>query len=203
MAKVEISKATLETALARWSVTPASTPANNFRSVFANTKAKGVDLYGNKFYYFRPSLTTPYTRRILQNNPRVPYSDIEVSPQWHQWLRYTRPFPPSLQEQQEDGLRQQRLKQLARLADERWAQKPSVLDAPRRGNLELGVGDGEAEGTVGRRWEPDQQTKEGELKDKKMSLGEKREKENPWKRERGSPGEGYEPDSWTPSPSRR
>ena len=87
---------------------------------------------------------------------------------------------------------------MARLADERWAQKASVLDAPRRGNMELGVGDGEAEGTVGRKWEPGQETQAGEQKEKEMSRGEKQEKENPWKRETGRAGEGFQPASWTP-----
>ena len=94
-------------------------------------------------------------------------------------------------------IRQQQLKRLAMQADERWASKASVLDKPRRGNMELGVGDGEAEGTVGRR-EPGTETKEGEKRDKEMSLGEKKEKKNPWRRERGSAGEEFQPESWTP-----
>jgi NADH dehydrogenase [ubiquinone] 1 alpha subcomplex assembly factor 2 len=51
--------------------------------------------------------------------------------QWHQWLRRTRFEPPSLQEQTSDIQRQLELKQLARLADERWANKPSLLDPPK------------------------------------------------------------------------
>lgn len=108
-------------------------------------------------------------------------------------------------EQQQDLLRQQQLKQLAKRADERWASKPSVLDAPRRANLDVRVGDGEAEGTVGRRWEPDVETKEGETKEKPRTLGEKKEKENqnPWKAQKGGAGQGYQPESWTPGPARR
>ena len=78
-----------------------------------------------------------------------------------------------------------------------------MLDAPRRGNMELAVGDGEAEGTVGKKWEPGQETREGETVEKKMSPGEQKEKENPWKRERGSAGEDFQPTTWTPGPVRR
>ena len=93
---------------------------------------------------------------------------------WHQWLRRTRSSPPSIQEQQADVTRQIQLKQRAQLADERWAAKPSVLDKPRRGSLELGVGDGEAEGTVGNRWEEGQRTAAGETMEKERCEGEKR-----------------------------
>ena len=140
---------------------------------------------------------------MLQNSPRISYSDIDIPPQWHQWLRYTRPTAPSLQELQHDLIRQQQLKRLATQADERWASKPSVLDAPRRGNMELGVGDGEAEGSVGRRWEPGIETRDGQKRDKEMSPGEKKEKDNPWRRERGRAGEGFQPESWTPGPMRK
>jgi len=143
----------------------------------------------------------PQPRRILQNDPKIPYSDIQISPQWHQWLRHTRLSPPSLQEQQTDVLRQQRLKQLAQAADERWAAKPSVLDKPRRGNLELGVGDGEAEGTVGRRWERGVETGSGQSKEKERSEGEKRERENPWKKDRGK--QEYQPEAWIPGSVKR
>lgn len=171
----------------------------------------GTDLNGNTFWYFKPSLAFTRPRRILQNNPKIPYSDIEISPSWHQWLRGTRPTPPSIPEQIQDVQRQRDLKQLAAAADARWAAKPSVLDKPRRGNLELGVGDGEVEGTVGRRWEEGQRTGEGERVEKESSEGEnrerseqvKKEKENPWARQRGSAGEGWQPEAWRPGPVKR
>lgn len=113
-------------------------------------------------------------------------------------------------EQIQDVQRQLDLKQLAAAADARWAAKPSVLDKPRRGNLELGVGDGEVEGTVGKRWEEGQRTGEGEMVEKERSEGEKRErgeqvkeKENPWIRQRGSPGEGWQPEAWRPGPGKK
>lgn len=84
-----------------------------------------------------------------------------------------------------------------------------MLDKPRRGNLELGVGDGEVEGTVGKRWEEGQKMGEGEVVEKKRSEGEKRErgeqvkekekeKENPWARQRG-----WQPEAWRPGPVER
>jgi NADH dehydrogenase [ubiquinone] 1 alpha subcomplex assembly factor 2 len=69
-------------------------------------------------------------RRIVKAPSTTSYADVSISPQWHQWLRYTRPDAPSLQELQGDVLRQERLKILAREADERWAQKKSYLDPP-------------------------------------------------------------------------
>ncbi|KAK4691959.1 NADH dehydrogenase [ubiquinone] 1 alpha subcomplex assembly factor 2, partial [Lecanoromycetidae sp. Uapishka_2] len=162
----------------------------------------GTDLVGNTFWYFKPSLSMPQARRIMQNNPKIPYSDLDISPMWHQWLRYTRPTPPSMQEQQTDVIRQIQLKHNAQLADARWAAKPSVLDAPRRGNMELGVGDGEAEGTVGKKWVEGEKTGPGEKKEKPRSGGEKRERQNPWQRDRGIPGEGWQPETWTPGPAK-
>ena len=47
-----------------------------------------------------------------------------------QWLRHTRYDPPSVAEQQQDMMRQERMKILAAQADARWAAKPSALDAP-------------------------------------------------------------------------
>lgn len=47
-----------------------------------------------------------------------------------QWLRHTRPDPPSIAEQQHDIRRRETIKLLAARADQRWAEKPSALDAP-------------------------------------------------------------------------
>lgn len=90
---------------------------------------------------------------------------------------------------------------LAKAADERWESKASVLDAPRRGNQELGVGDGEGGvGTVGRRGE----SAEVDVKES-VSKAKGKEKDNPWKKqERKGPGEAYQPESWTPmGPAKR
>lgn len=51
--------------------------------------------------------------------------------QWHQWLRYVRHEPPTIEEQQRDLIRQAQIKKLAQIADEKWAAKPSFLDKPK------------------------------------------------------------------------
>ncbi|KAL6721499.1 hypothetical protein ACLMJK_000603 [Lecanora helva] len=161
----------------------------------------GQDLAGNTYWYFKPTLSAPNTRRILQNNPKIPYSDLDISPSWHQWLRHTRPTPPSLQEQRADVQRQVELKRRAQLADERWKAQGSFIEKPRRGNLEVGIGDGEKEGTVGRRGEMGKVRGAGE-----EGEGEKREREREeWRKERvkGAPGQGWQPEAWTPGRVRR
>ncbi|KAH8816291.1 hypothetical protein F5884DRAFT_775662 [Xylogone sp. PMI_703] len=92
----------------------------------------GFDLQGNTFWEFRDVLSQEpqRMRRIAQFPSSVPYSDISISPQWHQWLRYTRQSPPSLNEQSNDITRLETLKVLAAEADRRWAAKPRLLDHP-------------------------------------------------------------------------
>lgn len=94
----------------------------------------GLDLQGNTFWEFRDTLSSHKyrMRRIVQYDSSVHYSEISVSPQWHQWLRHTRSSPPSLAEQAQDLVRQENLKILAAEVDRRWAAKPSFLDAPGR-----------------------------------------------------------------------
>jgi len=92
----------------------------------------GLDLQGNTFWEFRDTLSSHKhrMRRIVQYPSSTHYSEIKISPQWHQWLRHTRSNPPSLTEQSQDVIRQQNLKVLAAEADARWAAKPSLLDSP-------------------------------------------------------------------------
>ena len=59
-------------------------------------------------------------------------SDVNISPQWHQWLRQTRPDPPTIREQQGDVVRQAQLKQNAALADARWEAKERWIEDPRK-----------------------------------------------------------------------
>ncbi|KAL8662670.1 MAG: hypothetical protein Q9202_004535 [Teloschistes flavicans] len=172
----------------------------------------GTDLAGNYYHYFRPALGQR-PRRIFTPSTHTQFSDVHIPPQWHQWLRYTRPHPPSVQELQLDVQRQIELKKLAAAADARWASKPSVLDAPRRRNQELGVGDGEGGvGAVGRRGESVGAIEEGRKNGEKLGEGvkgedvgdswgegEKGREKNPWIRERPkNPGEGWQPESWQP-----
>ncbi|MCJ1371204.1 hypothetical protein MMC20_002419 [Loxospora ochrophaea] len=90
----------------------------------------GTDLSGTTFWEFRDSNASQRYRRIAQPPTLTHFADIKISPQWHQWLRHTRLSPPSLAEQSADLTRQAQLKQLAALADQRWAEKPSFLDRP-------------------------------------------------------------------------
>jgi NADH dehydrogenase [ubiquinone] 1 alpha subcomplex assembly factor 2 len=94
----------------------------------------GLDLQGNSFWEFRDTLSSHKhrMRRIAQYPSTTHYSEINISPQWHQWLRHTRSDPPSLTEQSLDLVRQRNLKVLAAEADARWAAKPSLLDIPKR-----------------------------------------------------------------------
>lgn len=96
---------------------------------------------------------------------------------------------------------------LAAAADRRWAGKPSVLDRPRRGNLEVGVGDGEGvAGVVGRRGESVEgggrrlgEGVKGEDVRDSWGEGEKGRGESPWgKAKARGAGEGYQPESWRP-----
>jgi NADH dehydrogenase [ubiquinone] 1 alpha subcomplex assembly factor 2 len=90
----------------------------------------GSDLTGNTFWEFRDNLSAGRFRRIVQYKDPVHLSDVDVTPQWVQWLRQTRRDPPSLEEQQQDVVRQQNMKILASQADARWLAKPSYLVAP-------------------------------------------------------------------------
>jgi len=65
-------------------------------------------------------------RRIVHYPRSTQFSDVKVSPLWHQWLRYTRADPPTLQEQTLEQARQERMRLLAAEADARWEAKPRI-----------------------------------------------------------------------------
>lgn len=90
----------------------------------------GQDLHGNTYWEFKDRLNAERLRRIVRYHRRTHFSDVQVSPQWHQWLRHTRSDPPSIQEQQADVVRQVQLKHNAMLADQRWANKERYLEEP-------------------------------------------------------------------------
>ncbi|USP81655.1 NDUFA12 domain containing protein [Curvularia clavata] len=106
----------------------------------------GFDLHGNTFWEFKDALHALRNRRIAKYSRSTHYGDVQISRSWPasalcilqltgtaswvQWLRHTRFDPPSIAEQQQDLVRQERIKMLAAQADAKWAEKPSALDAP-------------------------------------------------------------------------
>ncbi|KAI9811203.1 MAG: hypothetical protein M1826_003290 [Phylliscum demangeonii] len=106
------------------------------RSALAQEKLR-VDLVGHTFWELKgPRSSMGRRRRMVQFDRGTHLGDVQISPQWLQWLRHTRLSAPSLHEQQLDVQRQVAMVQLARLADERWASKPSFLDPPAMRHLE-------------------------------------------------------------------
>ena len=151
-----------------------------------------MDLAGTTFWEFKDPLNPIRPRRVAQHSRTKHYADVQVSPAWHQWLRHTRFEPPSLQEQQADVQRQLQLKQLAQLADERWASKPSYLDAPKdTGQTAPATSPRDPGGYVGRSEPEEKQGVRSGIKD------------NPYNVQRGGPGEKWQPESWQPGVAKR
>lgn len=165
----------------------------------------------------RPS--PAYVNIPNSNKPPLNNELIDNSPaQWHQWLRYVRSDPPSLLEQQKDVIRQIQLKHLARIADERWASKPSYLDRPPQTQqptpatrttdptlegAERNTQSTEAEGTESTAHQAQAQTQTQTAQTRKDE-GKKKEEEDPWAKVRaGNPGDGWQPESWTPTAAKR
>ena len=91
----------------------------------------GLDLSGTTFWEFRDPGNKDKIRRIAKYPRSTQYSEVNISPMWLQWLRHTRSAAPTIAEQEADTQRQVDLKQLARLADERWNSKQSYIDNPK------------------------------------------------------------------------
>lgn len=130
-----------------------------------------------------------------------------MTPAWHQWLRYQREFPPSMQEQVAELQRQARIKVLAAEADARWEAKPSLLDMP---TTTTASGDGQVrDQELGRDREalekPQEAQGEGEGRPPEQTTSQTGTRSpDPWKRaERGAPGETWQPEAWTPTPARK
>ena len=143
-----------------------------------------MDLAGNTFWELHLHDTLLRPRRIAQpGHKRTHHSDIKISPQWHQWLRHTRDDAPSIEEQLRDVQRLANVKRLARLADERWASKPSLLDGPERRKAppetpleHTAAGPAPVDGATARRETPVPEAF----------------------RKRGAPGEDWQPETWSP-----
>lgn len=180
------------------------------------TPNAGLDLQGNTFWEFRDTLSSHQhrMRRIVDYPPATHYSEVKISPQWHQWLRHTREDAPSLTEQSQDLVRQRNLKVLAAQADARWAAKESWLDGPetRQALPAVEVRDPGGYETVQERTEAaggdmregaGEASAESKIKEErgKSDLPEKKpeaeEKKDPWKTARGGPSEEWQPQGWT------
>lgn len=124
--------------------------------------------------------------------------------QWHQWLRHVRQHPPSLEEQRQDLVRQAQIKQLARLADERWASKASYLDKPKTQEPipptqanEAGLNPPSVNAA------PAQAPASPNAVPTTPPAEPKTEKENPWaKANSANPGEEWQPEAWSPTSKR-
>ncbi|KAJ5814819.1 NADH:ubiquinone oxidoreductase 17.2kDa subunit [Penicillium riverlandense] len=181
----------------------------------------GSDLKGNTFWEFKDVANASKFRRIVKFDPKTHFGDVQVSPQWHQWLRHVREHPPSIEEQQQDLVRQAQIKQLARLADERWASKPSFLDKPQ--TQQPSPATNATDATLNRPAEEaakgatstqtasasataagmDTAPKPGETRSetKPASTEETAKKEDPWAKA-SNPGDNWQPESWKPTSQR-
>lgn len=158
-------------------------------------------------------------RRIVENPRSTHFSEVNVSPQWHQWLRHTRKEAPSLQEQSADVRRLQNLKVLAAEADKRWAAKKSLLDQPEGRIAQLGIsGAGSLKREEGRgTWNPEgAEEKIGETQGSQDAeriprfregrderRKERKEAVDPWKQARGGPSEEWQPQAASIAPAKR
>lgn len=121
--------------------------------------------------------------------------------QWHQWLRHTRYEAPSIEEQQADVVRRTQMKQLAQLADERWASKPSFLAKPQP-SPEPATKPRDPGGYVS---QTESAEKEGvrNAVDSSTGTGAKHGKDALWTQTAAGPSEKWQPESWSPGAARR
>ncbi|ROW17658.1 hypothetical protein VPNG_00602 [Cytospora leucostoma] len=174
----------------------------------------GLDLDGNTYWEFRdlrgdPNDPAVRWRRIVEYPRNTHYGEVKVPPQWHQWLRYTRQQPPSIQEQHAEVRRQHQIKYLAAEADARWEAKPRLTDAPAQAPRPpvAALGGRAARGAPpAQEAQPEERSKQEET----VTAGVKQEqtqktsrkdpsKKDPWKQHRrGGPSEEWQPNSWTP-----
>lgn len=182
----------------------------------------GLDLQGNTYWEFRdlrgdPNDPAVRWRRIVEYPRNTHFGDVKVPPQWHQWLRYTREKPPSIQEQHADVRRQQQMKYLAAEADARWEAKPRYIDAPGQATGQPVPG---LESQAARRGAPaaqEAQAAGGSSRKDAVASGPEQvqsrqqqqqhvpkgpAKEDPWKQSRrGGPSEEWQPKAWAPPSS--
>ncbi|KAH8702065.1 hypothetical protein BGW36DRAFT_372132 [Talaromyces proteolyticus] len=159
----------------------------------------GQDLYGNTFWEFKDALNANRLRRIVRYNKNAHLGDVKISPQWHQWLRYVRNGPPSIEEQRRD---------LAQIADERWAAKPSFLDKPQTQSTRPATG---TRDPATRATEPQRRDRNVQPADDNNIRSEtptqekltKEKEKGPWAKVPTGPGETWQPEAWTPDAVKR
>lgn len=127
--------------------------------------------------------------------------------QWHQWLRHVREHPPSIQEQQQDLVRQAQIKELARLADERWASKPSFLDKPKTQPVPTQTNNAALSETPASDTHPVSKTQASTpsamTPDPEPASTATVHKKNPWNNaSNANPGEEWQPEAWSPNSKR-
>lgn len=173
---------------------PPTLASSNHTTFMRLTKIPpGFDLEGNTYWEFRLTRGTSSDerwRRIVNYPRSTHYSQVKVSPQWHQWLRHTRRDPPTLGEQEGDVARREQIKRLAAEADARWEAKPKVMEAP--------------EDTAQRLVAPASPASKPNARRRpvaKFVVEEEVEKaEDPWAKSKAQgPGESWQPAAWDPT----
>lgn len=157
-------------------------------------------------------------RRIVRGRRGIHHGDVKVTPQWHQWLRQTRPDPPTVQEQHIDLIRQKQLKHNARLADERWAAKAKYIEKPKETDTAPPTMINKSDTT---RSTPGQQpipptsgaesSSKGTISEAQTPISQNQlSQDDPWAKEKqrqqeaaSNPGGTWQPETWTPGPRKR
>lgn len=181
----------------------------------------GFDLSGHTFWEFTDPMNLGRPRRIVHYPRSTHYGEVALSPAWLQWLRKTRPDPPSVAEQQLEIHRQSNLKQLAAQADQRWQQQESYLDKPEEtGQPEPLLAPRDKGGYVGSASRPNSSSTSAASSSSRQAAGEidrktqplqqeknereskvdqaTKQRENPWAKHAHGPSEGWQPKTWSP-----
>ncbi|KIV95487.1 hypothetical protein PV10_03139 [Exophiala mesophila] len=153
----------------------------------------GTDLSGNTFWEFKDALNHNRWRRIVKTSRKTHYSDVQISPQWHQWLRATRADPPSLQEQTADLERLAQMKTNARLADERWAAKAKYIE-PSKPSRTPQLSDGPR---------PNAASSHTPVDKKSQTTTDSESSGKPSPETGSNPGQNWKPEAWVPTSSKR
>ncbi|KAG5355843.1 NADH-ubiquinone oxidoreductase assembly factor N7BML [Yarrowia sp. B02] len=85
----------------------------------------GYDLDGNSYWEFKNVNNPGRYRRIVEPaKPDLSLVDHKIPPQWVQWLRFTRPHHPTLEELIADKQRQELLQAKIAAYEAKWAEIP-------------------------------------------------------------------------------